>query len=481
MRRLVSASAAAAATLAAVPAADAATRFVVKGAGYGHGIGMSQYGALGFAKQGYTHDRILRHYYTQTQLGKVSPSPTVRVLLQQGRSTVTFSGAVAAGTRRLSRGRTYSARARAGRVALRSPSGRTLATYDAPLRIAAPGGGALRLHGAAQNGTSSGLYRGALELRPAGGALNAINAVDMEDYVRGVISAESPASWPIEALKAQAVAARSYALTTTKGGDGWDQYADVRSQMYQGVKAEFPSTDRATRETAGQIVTYGGQAVTTFFFSTSGGETENIENSFIGAVPKPWLKGVKDPFDDASPKHRWRLQMTAGQAAGKLGGLVKGSFRGIKVLERGVSPRVVRAEVLGSRGRTTTTGPVLRARLGLFDTWATFTTISSKATREEPRPEDPPAARQPSPEGGTEAGASMARARARGHVLVLRGRIDRAPRGAVVGVQRRVHGGWRTVGRTRATAGGRYRAVLPERGTYRVVFRGAPGPRLVAR
>lgn len=492
-RSALSTAALAAALCAAAPATShAESRFVIKGAGWGHGIGMSQFGAHGFAKNGWTHDRILGHYYTATELGKVSPSPTVRVLLQQGRSTVRFSGAVAAGSRKLSAKRAYSARARAGRVQLRSSSGKSLGTYDAPLRLAAPGGGLLRLAGSAQNGTSGGAYRGALELRPAGRGLNAINAVDMEDYLRGVISAESPASWPLEMLKAQAVAARSYALTTTKGGDGFDQYADVRSQMYRGVAAEFPSTDQAVRETAGQIVTHGGQAVTTFFFSTSGGKTENIENSFIGAVPRPWLKGVDDPFDDLSPKHRWRVQMTPAQAKRKLGGLVKGSFKGIKVLERGFSPRVVRAEIVGSRGTTPTTGPVLRARLGLNDTWATFTTITSDAEKEVAKDDDPQQAVEPrptTPEGGTEAGAAAAPGGPRqvvrdeqGRVLVLRGRVEAAKKGRTIAVQRRAASGrWTTVSRTTAMRGGRYREVLAEPGVYRVLFRGYAGPAVRAR
>lgn len=492
MRRLLHAAPAAVALAALTPASsEAASRFVIKGAGYGHGIGMSQYGAYGFAKHGWTHDKILKHYYTATELGQVAPSPTVRVLLQQGRSTVTFSGAVAAGERKLGSKSTYSARARGGRVQVLSSSGKALGTYDAPLRIAPARGGTVRLHGRAQNGTSSGRYRGALELRPAGGGLNAINAVDMEDYVRGVISAESPSSWPIEALKAQAVAARSYALTTTKGGDGWDQYADVRSQMYKGVAAEFPSTDRATAETKGQIVLHGGQPVTTFFFSTSGGKTENIENSFIGAIPKPWLKGVDDPFDDLSPKHRWRIQLTHAQVKRKLGGLVKGSFRSIKVLKRGFSPRIVRAEVIGSGGRTRTTGPTLRARLGLFDTWATFTNVSSKAKKEPAKPKDPEKAKEPGsagPGGGTEAGASSAPGGARradhgrAMVRVLRGTVSAARAGRTIVVEQRAQDAkWREVGRTRALRGGRYRAVLPKAGVFRVVYRGYAGPAVRSR
>ena len=113
---------------------------------------------------------------------------------------------------------------------------------------------------------------------PGAFGLSTINVVGLDDYVRGVVSRESPASWPLEALKAQAVAARTYAITTSKGGDGFDQYADTRSQVYGGVGAETASTDQAVAETAGQVVTYEGAPVVTYFFSTSGGRTEDVEN-----------------------------------------------------------------------------------------------------------------------------------------------------------------------------------------------------------
>ena len=88
-------------------------------------------------------------------------------------------------------------------------------------------------------------------------------------------------------------------------GKGFDQYADTRSQVYRGYLGETPSTNAAVAATAGQVVTYDGEIATTFFFSTSGGHTENVENVFTGGSPKPWLKGVKDPYDDSSPYHRW--------------------------------------------------------------------------------------------------------------------------------------------------------------------------------
>jgi stage II sporulation protein D len=368
----------AATTLALAPGTHAAGRLIVKGHGFGHGIGMSQYGALGFAQHGSSYREILGHYYEQTDVVPLANAPDVRVLLQTTRRAV-VSGVVAARSRKLKAASSYSVGATGSRVSLYAASGRRLGTYAAPLRLAAPKGGALTLRGAAANGTRNGRYRGALELRAAGGRVQAINAIDLEDYVRGVVSAESPSNWPAEALKAQAVAARSYAVTTNVGTttDGIDQYADTRSQMYKGVAAEFPSTDAAVAATAGQVVAQNGKPVTTYFFSTSGGHTENIEDSFIGALPRTWLKGVDDPFDGVSPRHNWG-PFTFSQATvqAKLKGLVRGSFRGITVLERGASPRIVRAEVDGTNGVTQVTGPQLRTRLGLFDTWASFTYIS---------------------------------------------------------------------------------------------------------
>ena len=123
--------------------------------------------------------------------------------------------------------------------------------------------------------------------------------------MRGVVGDESPPSWPLEALKAQAVAARTYALTTMKPTAGFDVYPDTRSQVYGGVAAEEASTDAAVAQTSGEVVTYNGQPVVTYFFSTSGGRTENVENTPLGNEPRPWLKSVDDPYDTMSPRHRW--------------------------------------------------------------------------------------------------------------------------------------------------------------------------------
>src|SRR4051812_9697620 len=452
----------------ALPAnADAASTFTIRGAGFGHGVGMSQFGALGYAQHGAGYADILSHYYSGTTLGTAPSDAVVRVLLQSPR-IASFTGASRAGTRRLQPAKTYQAAATLnGQVILRSSSGRRLATFAAPMTVT--GSGPLTLNGSASNGLRDGTYRGWFEFRPGtvGGVL-AINAIGLEQYVAGVVSAESPSSWPAAALQAQAVAARTYAITSSAGGaQGFTQYADTRSQMYKGVAAEGPATNQAVNATRGRIVTYAGKPVTTYFFSTSGGRTEDVENS-LGGAPKPWLKSVDDPYDGVSPYHRWTLRMSMSQAARKLGDLVHGSFRGIEVVQRGESPRVVRAQVVGSDGRTTVTGRELRKRFGLRDTWASFTAISGH--KEDP--EDTAADAAGSPQGGTTPSARAAAATGG----VLAGRIVPIRRGAEVRVQRRVGGSWKLAAVTVAGHGGVYRATVPGPGVYRAVVAGAIGP-----
>jgi stage II sporulation protein D len=367
----------------AVPATAAAqTRWVVDGAGNGHGIGLSQYGAYGMAQQGWDYERILRHYYTGTEIGSAG-SRTVRVLLGDGRASVKFDGARGVNGKALDPAKTYTATRRNGRV--------RIAGVGKFSTLAKVRGIAIRWKGTSMNGVSNGRWRSYLELRPSpSGGLTVVNALGLDNYVKGVIAGEMPSSWHPEALKAQAIAARSYALTTDRGGPVFDQYPDVRSQVYRGVSGERPSTNAATTATAREVVTYEGEVATTFFFSTSGGRTENIENSFIGAAPKPYLKSVEDPYDDISPRHRWKLTFTPSQMQSRLSGYVQGTFRGIEIVKTGVSPRVVTAEVIGSRGRTRISGPALRTRLGLYDHWFTVTkVIGTEARRKrtsEPKP-----------------------------------------------------------------------------------------------
>lgn len=373
-----------------------AKSWIVTGAGYGHGIGMSQFGAYGFAKHGFGYREILGHYYTGTAIAQTS-GKTIRVILAAGRRSVGVRGASSANGEQLDPARTYRAVRSGNSIRLLSGDGKRQGSFDSPLRLT--GQYPKTLLGSAINGVTDGRYRGALDIRTAGsGGLNAINAVALEDYVAGVISAESPASWPPETLKAQAVAARSYAIATNVNGPGFDQYPDTRSQMYVGVNGETPSTNKATGATANEVVSYNDRPVPTFFFSTSGGQTENIENVFLGSDPKPYLKGVDDPYDATSPYHRWGpIHYTNAQLGAKLG--APGKLREVQVVKHGVSPRIVRANIVGSRGTRALTGPQIQSRLGLRSTWIDFRRPGQK---EQQPPSDQPT--QPPDNGGSPAG-----------------------------------------------------------------------------
>lgn len=274
-------------------AAAAASTLVIEGTGDGHGVGMSQDGALGYARHGYDYEQILAHYYTGTALGKAPANTIVKVLV---------------GSR--------------------------------------------------------------------------VERVPLERYVRGVVAAEMPSSWPMAALEAQAVASRTYALTDHAGGSRFDVYSDTRSQVYEGTAAETASSNAAVAATAGQIVEYAGKPAITYFFASSGGMTEDVQYGFPGAEAQPWLVGVEDAYEGSSS--RWTVDLSFASAARRLRGLFRGSFRGVEVLKRGASPRILTARVLGSAGSSQVQGPELAGLLGLNSTWEYFSVLTGSTLRAEP-------------------------------------------------------------------------------------------------
>ena len=457
--------------------AQAATRQIIRGAGFGHGIGMSQYGAYGYARHGAGYEQILAHYYRGTTLSKASQSD-IRVILQSGSKTATITGVSDAPGHHLDENATYKVRLSglSGEDLLDS-KGKQIDHYDGPLDISS-GNGIVKLGGKAMNGRTGGHYRGSLEFRPSPfGGLAVVNVLSLDDYVKGVVPGEVPSSWPAEALKAQAVAARSYALATDAGGPVFDQYPDTRSQVYTGADGEQTSTNAAVQATANEVLRYGDAIAATYFFSTSGGETEDIQNVFYGAAPQPYLVGVRDPYDKFSPKHRWRIVMSKRSFVRRLGSLVKGRYRGIKVLQRGVSPRIVWAAVVGSKGTTRVRGATLEAKLGLFDTWASFNRFTGKV---KPTPVTAPPI---SPGGGTPGTSTGVAHPAREPRMgaLLYGSIAPAPapskRKAVLQLEM-ADGHWRTVRRFNLRAGGVYRLKVSMPGNYRVLAGPLIGPTL---
>jgi stage II sporulation protein D len=269
----------------------------VTGRGWGHGIGMSQWGAYGFAQRGATYEQILAHYYRGTELGKAGV-PRMRVLIVESAKSVAIGSA---GPLAVQDGSGASYELPAGTYRF-GPGFRLEVDPDAPARRL-PGPLSFAAKGAplAVNGKR---YRGTVEAAVDKGALRIVNTVGLEAYLLGVVPGEVPRTWPVEALKAQAVAARSYAVATRKPSGPFDVYADVRSQVYGGIAYEAAETTAAVQATAGQVVRYGGKVATTYFFSTSGGRTVDISEAW-GSPPVPYLVSVEDPYDDASPHHTW--------------------------------------------------------------------------------------------------------------------------------------------------------------------------------
>jgi SpoIID/LytB domain protein len=239
------------------------------------------------------------------------------------------------------------------------------------------------------------------------------------------------------------------------------------------VSAETPATDAAVAATAGQVVTYNGAPVVTYFSSSSGGHTENVQDAWPGASAAAWLRGVSDPYDGSGgdPYHRWTRQLSLPAAAAHLGRLVKGKLTAIRVTQRGASPRIVSAVVVGTGGTTTVTGAQLQGAFGLLSTWASFTTISSAAGRA-------PVIGKVHAANDLAIIAQLKRAFALAgkETPIIHGSVLPAGEGATVSIEGRAGNGWRTLGSVRLGNRGAYALEVPRPGVYRAVYRGLAGP-----
>ncbi len=404
--------------------AGAGTLFMIDGRGWGHGVGMSQYGARGYAEAGWGYERILKHFYVGTEL-KTVPARPVRVLLAEDlpeaqiTSTKPFRVVDARGkVRRLKPGTQNLVAAK-------------LQSLRLPLRYM-PGAAPLQLDGSA--------YRGSLLVHRQAGKLTIVNRLPLDRYLRGVVPWEMPDDWHGEALRAQAVVARSYALATLKPGTLFDLYADTRSQVYGGIRAEAASTNRAIGSTAGHVVYWNGRVATTFYHSTSGGRTLANEEAWPGATPVPYLVSVPDPYDHLSTLHRWGpLRWTPAHVGRKLG---VGVVRDL-VVTRGGSGRAAEVTIKGAGGTRTMLAAEVRRALNLRSTWFAVRVLNL----EQPR------------------GRALAVA---GRPVVLKGFVRGLGK---VRLEQQVNGGtWTTVRRVRVRPDGRYTVkVAPKRATsYRL-------------
>lgn len=232
-----------------------------------------------------------------------------------------------------------------GTIAVTNPENETLLfTYEKnehPLGLIPADAGTLLIDGTE--------YRGGAHYLHTAEGLTVINYVDLEDYLKGVVPSEMPSSWATEALKAQAVCARNYAITNRNKFQkyGFNLDDTTQSQVYLGVAGEKESTNRAVEETKGIFLTYDGKLATTFFYSSSGGHTES--SKYVWGGDLPYLVGVEDPYDTS---REWTVPYTPDEIKEKLAGISVdiGEIVDMEVLEYSPSNRVIDLKIVGTDG-----------------------------------------------------------------------------------------------------------------------------------
>ncbi len=372
------------------------------GRGYGHGVGMSQYGSRGRALEGQATADILAHYYRRTTLGTLDPPPAIRILVLSRLKTSKAKPLVIYG-RRTSWGidgidRVFPADARltltpttkvigsrastSWRLRVFDPSGVKLlsvARTKAFVVRATEATGRLQLW---SKPSTYDQYRGTLRVIPktTKPTVSVVNRLALELYLRGVVPAEMPSTWPTAALQAQAIASRSYAARKLRPGVSYyDTVDDTRSQVYRGSKTERKTANAAIAATANQVLMKGTSVANTMYHSTGGGGTEHNENVYTSATGKKvagkvsYLRGSMDrrpdgsAYDDAAPYATWRTktytraQLSAWFAADPRTDV--GDLTALDLRSRGVSGRLIKVTLIGSEGSKTVSSAVFRSVL----------------------------------------------------------------------------------------------------------------------
>ena len=286
-----------------VPTAEAQTSFTFRGSGWGHGVGMSQWGARGMAANGSSHTQILTHYYTGVSVVSRTVDDDLRVLIAEkvpsltlrtgGRTTFDGVGVLTG------EGHTVTVSRSGGSLRL---TGAITATTAGAINVRFAPDGVLEV-------TPGNGYRyGQLELRadPGGGVRAVVHGLTMQQYLYGL--GEMPSSWPAAALRAQAIAARTFAQKrrNERGAKDFDLYSGVIHQAYTGTRHEAPRWNAAVDTTANQVITYPGHGLIDALYSaSSGGHTEHSEIVWVSHVP--YLRARPDPHDASggNPHASW--------------------------------------------------------------------------------------------------------------------------------------------------------------------------------
>ena len=385
------------------------------GRGYGHGVGMSQYGARGRALAGQDAATILAHYYAGTTKGTIPTTTNIRVLVLTRWPSSPTSPLVAYGRSKpwtidgIDKTVPADAKLTLRPTITTTETGTSVSwrlrivlgtevfldrTMNHSFRLRAPNsGGRLQL---ASKPSSFDTYRAVLRVLPSTTAptVSVVNELRLETYLRGVVPAEMPSSWPSVALQTQAIVARSYAARRLRPGtSSYDIGDDTRTQVYHGVLAERSTTTSAVLATAGVVLKSGSAIANTLYHSTGGGATENNENVFVSssgqlvASPVSYLRGSSDraadgtPYDAAAPYATWH---TASYTVAQLSSwLAKdsrtkvGTLTSIGLTNRGVSGRLISVTLVGTSATKKVSADVFRS---VFNTNRPSTDPSLKST-----------------------------------------------------------------------------------------------------
>ena len=308
---------------------------------------------------------------TATEAQPAKQAPDLRVGLASGRASLTITPAEGKATAQTESSKTIALAANTA-AAIRWQAGAFLVGREKlrgdVLTIRPSGAGELALDGRR--------YRGSLELRHKGGGLTAVNVVPVDGYLRSVVPEEMPVDWPAEAIKAQSVAARSFALASRgrHAGEGYDLCTTTHCQLYTGTTAEKSASNAAIKATRGEVLTYGGKPIEALFHTDSGGMTENSEDVWGSHVP--YLRAAKDtpaktmPWTKAISRADLERKLAAkGHDIGKVRSLVLSPLAiGRSAKDRTASGRVKTMTVKGTKGTATLSGTTWRSLLGLKST-----------------------------------------------------------------------------------------------------------------
>ncbi len=381
------------AATSATPLPDLVTFY---GRGYGHGVGMSQYGARGRAQAGQDAPTILAHYYQGTTLGDVDPATPIRVLVLSrwvatdahplqivGRVApwgIDGLAVVFPPDARLLLGTGAAGSVGSFHLMVTAADGSVLYDGAAPTELAirpVTDDGRLQL---VSKATRFNVYRGALRivLTPASAQISVVDDIGLDAYLGGVVPVEMPPTWPAAALQAQAVAARSFAARRLHPATSFYDVPDTSvSQLYRGAAAEKPQTNAAIAATAGQVLLSGSTIINALFDSTGGGATESNENVYTTATgrvvarPVSYLRGSSDrapdgtAYDASSPYATWstrtypRSQLSAWFAADRRTNV--GDLVALDLHDRGVSGRLISVTLIGTTGTRRVSGEVFQA------------------------------------------------------------------------------------------------------------------------